>query len=90
MLQMLSTSNPNAFALTTGPLKQPGFNLSNSRRQGVCAIFGKRLCSNPQMASFFNNKARAAALASTNGASSSKGQNLKDKDNIRLQPWVEK
>jgi hypothetical protein len=38
------------------------------------------------MASFFNNKARAASLAATNGASSKASEK---KDN-RLQPWVEK
>jgi len=42
------------------------------------------------MASFFDNKARAAAAAATNGASSSKAPAGKDKDNTRLQPWVEK
>ncbi|KAI9812432.1 MAG: Subunit of heteropentameric Replication factor C (RF-C) [Pycnora praestabilis] len=39
------------------------------------------------MASFFDNKARAAAAAASNGASSSK--TLVSKDNTRLQPWVE-
>ncbi|MCJ1232878.1 Subunit of heteropentameric Replication factor C (RF-C) [Varicellaria rhodocarpa] len=42
------------------------------------------------MANFFNNKARAAAVAATNGASSSKGPTSKDQDKTRLQPWVEK
>ncbi|KAM0799336.1 DNA replication factor C subunit Rfc2 [Usnea florida] len=40
------------------------------------------------MASFFDNKARAAAVAATNGASSSKAAVSKDSQN--LQPWVEK
>ncbi|CAF9926469.1 hypothetical protein IMSHALPRED_006969 [Imshaugia aleurites] len=40
------------------------------------------------MANFFNNKARAAAVAATNGASSAKGAALKESQN--LQPWVEK
>jgi len=39
------------------------------------------------MASFFDNKARAAAAA-TNGASSSKSAAPKEAKN--LQPWVEK
>ncbi|MCJ1352865.1 MAG: Subunit of heteropentameric Replication factor C (RF-C) [Icmadophila ericetorum] len=42
------------------------------------------------MANFFNNKARAAAVAVVNGASSSKNSIAKDKDNTKLQPWVEK
>ncbi|MCJ1484403.1 Subunit of heteropentameric Replication factor C (RF-C) [Schaereria dolodes] len=40
------------------------------------------------MSTFFNNKARAAAVAAANGASSSKEST--PKDNTRLQPWVEK
>lgn len=40
------------------------------------------------MANFFDNKARAAAVAATNGASSSKVAVPKDSQN--LQPWVEK
>lgn len=42
------------------------------------------------MASFFDNKARAAAAAAAaaNGASSSKAHTATD--NTRLQPWVEK
>jgi len=39
------------------------------------------------MASFFDNKARAAAVASI-GASSSK--TIAQKENQNLQPWVEK
>lgn len=40
------------------------------------------------MANFFDNKARAAAVAATNGASSSKTAAPKESQN--LQPWVEK
>ncbi|KAL8944182.1 MAG: hypothetical protein Q9216_000606 [Gyalolechia sp. 2 TL-2023] len=40
------------------------------------------------MASFFDNKARAAVAAATNGASSSKATAPKETQN--LQPWVEK
>ncbi|CAD6586445.1 MAG: hypothetical protein ASARMPREDX12_003182 [Alectoria sarmentosa] len=40
------------------------------------------------MANFFDNKARAAAVAATNGASSSKAAAPKGSQN--LQPWVEK
>lgn len=40
------------------------------------------------MANFFDNKARAAAVAATNGASSSKSAAPKESQN--LQPWVEK
>ncbi|KAL6715901.1 Subunit of heteropentameric Replication factor C (RF-C) [Lecanora helva] len=40
------------------------------------------------MANFFDNKARAAAVAATNGASSSKSAAPKETQN--LQPWVEK
>ncbi|KAL9070582.1 MAG: hypothetical protein Q9161_004752 [Pseudevernia consocians] len=40
------------------------------------------------MANFFDNKARAAAVAATNGASSSKAAAPKESQN--LQPWVEK
>ena len=39
------------------------------------------------MSNFFNNKARAAAATTANGASSSKA---KPKETERLQPWVEK
>ena len=42
-----------------------------------------------EMSNFFSNKARAAAAAS-NGASSSKASKPEEKDNTRLQPWVEK
>lgn len=40
------------------------------------------------MANFFDNRARAAAVAATNGASSSKAVAPKESQN--LQPWVEK
>ena len=40
------------------------------------------------MANFFDNKARAAAVTATNGASSSKAAAPKESHN--LQPWVEK
>ncbi|KAL9136386.1 MAG: hypothetical protein Q9175_002403 [Cornicularia normoerica] len=40
------------------------------------------------MANFFDNKARAAAVAATNGVSSSKAAPPKESQN--LQPWVEK